>query len=181
MTTAHLARGVTLLALFTLGQCSEPTSTRNQSTGSPPDLGAILPEAHAALHEAAAAGSLLHAAITRFLTSPDDPNRESAVTARHTAHDAWLSAWAPAALWAGNDIHYVAFRIDAWPITPGFLDTLPSIHSPASLRTYPCRSTLTVSKSSTVSPTRLRSRWDSTLSNCFWTAQCATTTELRNK
>ncbi|MBF68440.1 MAG: hypothetical protein CMQ29_12175 [Gammaproteobacteria bacterium] len=125
MTTAHLARGVTLLALFTLGQCSEPTSTRNQSTTSPPDLGAILPEAHAALHEAVATGSLLNAAITRFLNSPDEPNRESAVTARHTAHDAWLSAWAPAALWAGNDIHYVAFRIDAWPITPGFLDTLP--------------------------------------------------------
>ena len=36
-----------------------------------------------------------------------------------------LRAWAPAARWAGNDIHYVAFRIDAWPTTPGLLDTLP--------------------------------------------------------
>ena len=84
-----------------------------------------MPAAARALREATAAASLLNTAVTRFLAEPTADTRANAEAAWHAAHDAWLATWSSAAILTGAEMPRHAFNIDAWPVTPGFLDTLP--------------------------------------------------------
>lgn len=116
---------VILVALITLSSCGDAGPAGEPGATASADATFTLSESQRALRAAAAEAAILNAAINRFLTRPDEPNRESAIAAWHTAHDAWLQAWGAAALISGPNARSVAFQIDAWPVTPGFLDTLP--------------------------------------------------------
>ena len=127
MSNPRVLSGVVItVAVITLSYCGDPGPARGPGALEPIDANLLLSESQIALTDSASAASILNAAITRFLTNPDEPNRESAVAAWHTAHDAWLNSWASAALISGSLMPSIAFQVDAWPVTPGFIDTLPS-------------------------------------------------------
>ncbi|MBS02551.1 MAG: hypothetical protein CMQ24_07575 [Gammaproteobacteria bacterium] len=110
-----------LAALVTLAQCGDP----GPAAPGPVDTSFVLADAGRTLRDATSAVSLLNTAIRRFLSDPDEETRASAVDALYLAHDAWLEAWAGAAVLSGESMSAHAYSIDAWPVTPGFLDTLP--------------------------------------------------------
>lgn len=61
-------------------------------------------------------------AVNAFLAHPDDDSRAALQDAWRNAHDAWVQIHD---LVLDDAVLAGTFRIDAWPIEPGFLDSLP--------------------------------------------------------
>lgn len=129
-----LTAAVALLAACGAGETPAPTSGQPAATSShrvgidvPANLAATaiatVREAHAdAVAAAATETSILAAAARAFANEPNEANRGAFQQAWLDAHNAFAEVLV---LRSRTDVE-ARFNLDAWPITPGYLDSLPT-------------------------------------------------------
>lgn len=119
--------GGVILALL-LGGCGKPARTNNVDVVpmQPHDVSAIATELRSltdtANRDTMANTDKLVAAVNQFLRTPNSQSRGALQQAWLNAHKAFAAT--RALLIADHDD--LLFKIDAWPIQPGFLDSLPN-------------------------------------------------------
>ena len=128
--TSQLSRGLafagTIAVLLMLGACSKPATSGAPPVPMPPRAVGTLVSHLQQLTKASNATTVtstdqLKTAVDQFLSKPDEHTRQAMQQAWLKAHNAFAAT--RALLIA--DHHKLVFDIDAWPIEPGFIDSLP--------------------------------------------------------
>jgi len=124
---ALLRHGGLILLTLLLGACSDTGQPTTPLTASPPQINTDL-QAYNSLVNAQTRKSLIFAEALRlsteqFLATPDESQQQALQAAWLKAHNAFVAVAALAAL---DPEAPLLFQIDAWPIQPGYLDSLPA-------------------------------------------------------
>lgn len=116
-----------ILLTLALGGCSDPDQPTAPEPASPVQINIDL-QAFDSLVSAQTRKSLIFAEALRlstqqFLATPDATHQADLQAAWLKAHNAYVAVTALAAI---NPEAPLLFQIDAWPIEPGYLDSLPA-------------------------------------------------------